>query len=175
MDEQKVAHNYALALFELSKNPTIISQLHMIAQMFERYHSIAQIIGVSAVDSTERRRWIAENLGDFLPEVIKFVQLLDEKGRIKILRKIAAEYEKSVLSQNNIERIYITTATPVKEEYLEKIVRYFEKHFSKQLIKEHKVDAKIIGGVKVRIGSMLYDDTIYTKLQKITKQMENEV
>jgi len=175
MDEQKIAHNYALALFELSKNPTIISQLHMIAQMFERYHSIAQIIGVSTIDNTERRKWIAENLGDFLPEVIKFVQLLDEKGRIKILRKIATEYEKSVLEQNNIERIYITTATTVKDAYLEKIVRYFEKHFSKRLIKEHRIDPKIVGGVRVRIGSMLYDDTIYTKLQKIIKQMKNEV
>lgn len=174
-ENTKVIHNYAQALFDLSKNPIIISQLEVVSQMFEKYHNIAAMCGKSTIDTDEREAWVKNNLQDFFPEVRRFVQLLDEKGRIDYLGKIACAYEALIFERNNIERIYITTATDVTEAYIDKIVTVFEKKLGKKLAKEHIVDPKIIGGVRVKIGSRLYDDTTYTQLQKVIRQMRKEV
>lgn len=172
MDEKKLIRNYAVALYEMSTNPVIITQLRVIAEMFEKYHSIAAISGKSTIDDNERREWVKNHLTYFSPEVQKFIQLLDAKGRMNILIKIAKEYETLLYQKNGVERIFITTATPISEEYLIKISQQFEKKVGRTLAVEHIIDKNIIGGVKVKLGSQLYDDSIRTKLNKVTKQLK---
>ena len=175
MEDKKIVHNYAVALYEVSTNPIIISQLRIISNMFNKYHSIAALAGKSTIDEDERDKWVESHLQDFLPEVRKFIHLLDTKGRLNLIAKIAKEYEDFVYQKNNVERIFITTATPVNEASLQKITTVFEKKVGHGLITEHIIDPSIIGGVKVKIGSKLYDDSIKSKLNKVTNQIKKEV
>jgi len=175
MDEKKIVHNYAMALYEISTNPILISQLRIIADIFSRYTSIASFVGKSTIDEDERVKWIKQNLADFLPEVRNFTELLDSKGRINLIAKIAKEYEALVYQKNNVERIFITTATPVKETTLNKVLKQFEKKVNHGLIMEHTVDPSIIGGIRVKIGSTQYDDSIERKLKKLVNEVKKEV
>ena len=175
MEDKKAIHNYALALYEISQNPLIITQLRIIGQMFDKYHSIASLVGKPTIEEEERKEWVKAHLSDFLPEIRDFIDLLDSRGRLSLVAKIVKEYEQFVYERHNIERIFITTATPVEESYLNRIARVFEKKMNRVLVIEHRVDPRIIGGVTVKIGSQLYDDSIRTKLNKITKEMKKEV
>jgi len=175
MDEKKIVHNYAMALYEISTNPILISQLRIISDIFSRYTSISALLGKSTIDDDERINWIKQNLADFLPEIRDFTKLLDSKGRINLIAKIAKEYEGLVYQKNNVERIFITTATPVKEATLIKVLKQFEKKVGHALIMEHSVDPSIIGGIKVKIGSTLYDDSIDRKLKKLANEIKKEV
>jgi len=175
VDEKKIVHNYAMALYEISKNPIVISQLRIISDIFSRYTSIAAFLGKSTVDEDERLKWIKQNLSDFLPEIRDFIDLLDRKGRMNLIAKIAKEYEAFVYQKNNVERIFVTTATPVKATTLDKVLKQFEKKVQHSLIMEHTVDPSIIGGIRVKIGSTLYDDSIRRKLRKLTNEIKKEV
>jgi len=175
MDEKKIVHNYAMALYEISTNPILISQLRIIADIFKRYTSIAAFLGKSTIDENERLKWIKQNLADFLPEIRDFTELLDAKGRMNLISKIAKEYEGLVYQKNNVERIFVTTATPVKASILDKVLKQFEKKVNHALVMEHTVDPTIIGGIKVKIGSTLYDDSIERKLKQLTNEIKKEV
>ncbi len=175
MDEMSLAHNYALALFKLTEDPGVVSELTTLTKMFEDKVGICAFFGESVIDDTQRTEWVKKELATFLPETQSFIRLLDEKSRISLLRKITKAYESLFFDKNNMERIFITTATVVDESYLQKIVAVFEKKTNQKLTREHIVDPTIIGGVRIQIGSQLYDDTIRTKLQKVMRTYEKEV
>lgn len=175
MEDYKVVHNYAQALFQKSKNPMIILQLQKVSHMIQKAHSIASLLGEITLEPEQRATWVRENLRNFLPEVKRFIYLLDEKNRLGLLDKIAIAYETYMFAENNMERIYITTATDVDVAYLDKIVTVFEKKEGKKLTREHRIDPHIIGGVKVKIGSKLYDDTIQKKLKNSIRKIKKEV
>lgn len=175
MDEMSLAHNYALALFKLIEEPRVVSELTALTELFEDKFGICVFLGERTIDDTQRKEWIKRELAIFLPETQRFIRLLDEKNRIPLLRKITKAYESLFFEKNNMGRIFITTATNVDESYLQKIVAGFEKKTNQKLIKEHIVDPTIIGGVRIQLGSQLYDDTIRTKLQKVMRTYEKEV
>ncbi|GBU10867.1 hypothetical protein AwErysi_04830 [Erysipelotrichaceae bacterium] len=175
MDDMTVAHNYALALFRTIADSSVISELAVLSGIFEGKTGIANFYSESMIDDAQQLVWIEKELEHFLPEVKNFIRLLDEKGRIILLSKITKAYEEIYFEENNIERIYITTATEVGEAYLQKLVDIFEKRTKQKLMREHNIDRNIIGGVRIQIGSSLFDDTISTKLKRVMRTYEKEV
>lgn len=172
MEDKSVAEKYAKSLFKVIEDPIIISQLKIIASLFNDRTSISDFFDKETVDSTDRKNWIEAELKSFMPQVKRLVEVLDENKRIYLLHRIGLEYEHLIYEKNEMERIYITTATEASSESLHKIVAHFEGKLQKSLRPIITINPDIIGGVTVQVEGTLYDDSIKSKLDRVMFELK---
>ena len=79
--------------------------------------------------------------------------------------------EKIDLERKNTLRGIIKTAVPLKEDEFKTLKDIFEKKYDKNIIFDTKVDKKLLGGVYVRIGNDVIDDTVKSKIDEMKDLM----
>ena len=79
--------------------------------------------------------------------------------------------EKIDLERKNTLRGIIKTAVPLLDEELEKLKNIFEAKYNKKIIFETKVQKDLLGGVYIRIGNDVIDDTIKSKIDEMKELM----
>ncbi len=98
--------------------------------------------------------------GKVSPLVYGFLILLIEVGQIDQLPLIIAEYsrvEKKITAE-------VVTAQPIDEDLKAKVVKALSKLTGKEVVLKCKVDEKIIGGIKIRVGDKLIDGSLQARL-----------
>ncbi len=109
------------------------------------------------------------------PEVERFLRLLVERRRIQYIEEIVTMYQELLDEELNIARGEIITAYPINEEEKKEIENALKDYLKKEVILESKVDEGIIGGIKIRIGDLIFDGTLKTQLGKFKEIIKGEV
>lgn len=109
------------------------------------------------------------------PEIQRFLKLLVERRRIQYIREIVTMYQELLDEELNIARGEIITAYPLSEEEKKELEEALKNYLKKEVILESKVDEGIIGGIKIRIGDLIFDGTLKTQLNKMKEIIKGEV
>lgn len=109
------------------------------------------------------------------PEIERFLKLLVERRRIQYIREIVTMYQELLDEELNIARGEIITAYPLSEEEKKELEEVLKNYLKKEVILESKVDEGIIGGIKIRIGDLIFDGTLKTQLNKMKEIIKGEV
>ncbi len=108
-------------------------------------------------------------------EIQRFLKLLVERRRIQYIREIVTMYQELLDEELNIARGEIITAYPLSEEEKKELEEALKNYLKKEVILESKVDEGIIGGIKIRIGDLIFDGTLKTQLNKMKEIIKGEV
>lgn len=101
-------------------------------------------------------------------ELINFLELLLDKGRIKFLPGILQEYVKMADQKKNILSITIVTAATLDGAKVEEIKEKYKKLYHASHVKAQvEMDPKLIGGLKVKIGDKVIDGTIMGRIESM--------
>jgi len=109
------------------------------------------------------------------PEIQRFLKLLVERRRIQYIREIVTMYQELLDEELNIARGEVITAYPLSEEEKKELEEALKNYLKKEVILESKVDEGIIGGIKIRIGDLIFDGTLKTQLNKMKEIIKGEV
>ncbi len=109
------------------------------------------------------------------PLVRHFFRMLLGKGRLGALRDIVEEYRTLADTQAGVIRAGVTSAAPLTPAETERLGAILGKRFGKSVVLTTAVDAGLIGGVVVRIGSLSFDGSIRSQLAAIHRQLLEEV
>jgi len=109
------------------------------------------------------------------PEVERFLRMLVERRRIQYIEDIVKMYRELVDEELNIARGEVITAFPLSEEEKKELENVLKEYLKKEVILDSKVDESIIGGVKIKIGDLVFDGTIKTQLEKFKEIIKGEV
>lgn len=105
-------------------------------------------------------------------EVRNLVGVLITNRRLSALPSVAAAFGALLAEQRGQQTAEVTTAHPLTDTQRAQIVaRLTEAGFSGVRLSE-TVDPAILGGLVVRIGSRLYDNSIKSKLQRLQYAMK---
>lgn len=100
-------------------------------------------------------------------EITNFVGVLIANRRLSQLPDIAAAFAAKLAERRGQQMAHVTTAFPLTDKQRAAITaRLMEAGFSGVKLAE-KVDASVLGGLIVRIGSRLYDNSLKSKLQRL--------
>ena len=94
-----------------------------------------------------------------------------DRDRILFLREKLNEIEKSDLERKNTLKGTRKTAVPLLDSELKQLKDIFEKKYDKNIIFEPVVDRSVLGGVYVRIGNDVIDDTVISKIYEMKDLM----
>jgi F-type H+-transporting ATPase subunit delta len=94
-------------------------------------------------------------------------RLLIERQRTGVIREVLAAYDELADRASGVLRAEVVTAVPVDAKVTEKITRVLSRRFGQSVRPVIRHDPSIIGGLVVRIGDRVIDDSIRTHLQQL--------
>lgn len=96
-----------------------------------------------------------------------FLHLLSEKDRMGALGDVVREYRVLADQAANRVRATVTTATALDAAMTAEVKAALEKNTGKTVVLETRVDPQLLGGMVARVGSIVYDASFRTRLDRI--------
>ena len=183
------SHRYAQAIFEIAReageDEYVESELEALSQALKSTPGIERFLGNPAVGQAEKRRIIerifsaqggsasdGKGKGSKMDEtLIRFLLLLFAKGRFYLIHDIAVHFRKVADESQGQGVVEIRSAMPLKPEHQAAIVSRIEKISGKKMTVHAQVDESLIGGVVVKIGNKVIDDSTRTKIGNFKKEL----
>jgi len=171
------ANRYSLALYELSEESDLLSQIEMDSI------KILNLIGTS-VDfnnlvkdptiSHEELINAIDKIFDYLKieNLLKnFTNFLITKRRFFFIERILNNFIEICSEKRGELKTEIRSAKNLSNDEINKIKDELSKYFTSKIRLDYKYDESLIGGLIVQVGSMMIDTSIKNKLQQIENKM----
>jgi F-type H+-transporting ATPase subunit delta len=102
-----------------------------------------------------------------------FVAVLAENGRLGLLPEIAARFEQLRAEREGVADADIESAFELPERELATLVGTLERRFKRRIRPHVRVDASLIGGVRVAVGDEVVDASVRGKLDAMRIALQN--
>ncbi len=173
------SHRYAQAIFEIAReageDEYVESELESLSAALKGTPGMERFLGNPALGQDEKRRILGrvfQGKGSKMDDVLlKFVLLLFEKNRFYLLHDVAVHFRKIADESQGQGVAEIRSAAPLKPEQQAAIVSRIEKISGKKMTVRAEVDESLIGGVVVKIGNKVIDDSARTKIGNFKKEL----
>ena len=167
---------YALALYEIAeKNNKVdeyLQDLREICNILESNKDFYQVIRHPKVNIAKKKEIFTDLFkGKVDEELLSFIIILIEKGRILQLKQKLVQMEKIDLERKNIIRGVVKTAVPLLSQELNNLKVILEKKYDKTILFDTKIDKAILGGVYVKVGNDVIDGTLISKIEEMKDLM----
>ena len=176
MKEIIVAERYAKAMIDVIKGSSvnnIIAELKQISTTIEGSDELKKIFYNPSIAMKFKENVLSQLLDRFKPDAIvrKFIYLILNKNRIKLLEKIIFALENLSDKITNRARIRVKTALKLDEKETETLKKRFADITKKDVILDIHVEPELIGGIVAQIGSTVYDGSIKNQLRTMYRKI----
>ena len=93
-----------------------------------------------------------------------FIRVLTKHGKINLQDKILNEYKRIIDLKDGLTEIIVTTSEPLEKEVEKKLKTKLSDSLKLKIKLTKIIDKEIIGGIKIKIKSIMIDNSIKTKL-----------
>ena len=173
-----LARPYAEAAFQLAKDSPV--DLLSWAETLERLSGITAdpameaCIGNPRFNSAQLAQLYFEAAGGKLnADQQNFVRVLVDNDRLTVLPEIAVLFDKLKADAQGIKHAEITSAFPLDDAALKKLVAELEHKFACQIQATIKLDPELIGGVRMAVGDEVIDASVRGKLAAMAIALKN--
>jgi F-type H+-transporting ATPase subunit delta len=165
-----VGLRYAQALFELAKAQgdaaVVEADLKSLKAMRADSADLRTLIASPAFDAEEKGKGLAAvaEAAGFAATTKKFLGLVAANRRASALPGMIAAYETLAAEDRGAVSAEVVTAMPLTEAQAKALAASLRTALGKDPEIETRVDPAILGGLKVRVGSRLYDASLKSRL-----------
>ena len=102
----------------------------------------------------------------------EFVTLVAKKRMLGSADEIISEYEKLYNHKHGIIEAHITTTNKLESGLAQKLREELKgKYKANEVHLEEKIDSRLIGGMKVRVGDTIYDTSLKNTLNQLQAKL----
>lgn len=177
MTTGSVARRYAKALLAIGKEANNLSALlkdvEAAAELWASNRELQSTLANPQIGISSRRKiWndVIQRLG-VAPVSRSFLNLLFDKTRLAQIPSIARELSKLCDMAENRLRAEVITAAPVSDEIAARIKAALQHKTGKSVSVTKRVDPGLIGGVVTKVGDLMYDGSLKTRLNRMKETM----
>jgi len=171
------AERYSLALYELSEENKILSQIENqslnILKLIDQNHDFSNLIKDPTISQEGLLNVINEISEKFKFENLlkNFLSFLIKKRRFFFIENILKSFIEICSKKRGELKAELKSAKELSREEITKITEELTKNFSSKIKLNYKHDESLIGGLVVQVGSTMVDTSIKNKLQQIENRM----
>ena len=173
----KNLRKYSQALYNVSaKNKNILNikdELNVIMQMYKKIATFRFVIITKSITSEKKCNILKNTLHSFNPLIVEFISLIILDGHSKKITDIIKHYNKLVDSTMEMNTIDLIVAEKLEDVHINEI----SNSLSEILKAKPKINViqkpEIIGGMKLKIGNKVFDNSISSQLSKLKKTLYN--
>lgn len=168
-----VGLRYAQALFELAKAQgdaaVVEADLKSLKAMRADSADLRTLIASPAFDADEKGKGLAAvaEAAGFAATTKKFLGLVAANRRANALPGMIVAYEKLAAEDRGAVSAEVITAMPLTDAQAKALAASLRTALGKDPEIETRVDPAILGGLKVRVGSRLYDASLKSRLDSL--------
>ena len=180
MIENVIGKRFAEALSnsitDESKVRTALENLNSFDSAFSADAQLSRFFLNPAIPPENKRALVKEMCDRFSveSEVRKLMEMLVERKKMVFLKNIREYFEDVVDKRSNQARVNVTSAYPLSDEHIQKLKTSLGDVLQKNVLIETDVDESLIGGIKLRAGSIVADSSIKNSLALLKNAIENE-
>lgn len=169
----EAARVYAEALFEAGKDKgkldSIQSQLAQFADAVDGSRELQVFLFSPYLSSADKREGLGRAISGAEPELSNFLELLAEKHRMPEIFRIRRELDELWKKENRRLDVTVTSAVELDLAVVERIGQEVERQTGEGVELSSRVDADILGGIVLKVGNMILDASIRSRLEKLRK------
>jgi F-type H+-transporting ATPase subunit delta len=176
-ETQRLARVYAKALFQAAaeRNEVIAVQDELSAFFQEVMPVDAAVMAFFRSGALGRdrradivRKVMLPNLSELLGNLL---MVLNEHERLDMFRAVGASY--LALCDESAGRITVQVRTPVAltSPQRDTLLQKLRQTLNQEAALEETVDPSLLGGITLKVGDLVYDASVRTRLQEIRKQL----
>jgi ATP synthase F1 delta subunit len=169
------ARVYAEALFAAGEDKGKINelqdQLGRFADAVDADRELQVFLFSPYLSSQDKKEGLARAVTGAEPEFANFLELLVEKGRMPEIFRIRREFDELWKKANRRLDVTVTSAIELDPSVVGKIGEEVERQTGEKVELSSEVDDGILGGIVLRVGNMVLDASIRTRLEKLRKSV----
>jgi F-type H+-transporting ATPase subunit delta len=169
------ARLYARSLFEAAKEQNrlelVLEELGDFVAALEEVPELRGLLTNPELDSDERTAALDEILGGADELIRNFLHLLSEKGRTSQIDEIYREFEVLVAAEQQRLNVELTTAYELSDDEATKILKKIEQSSGRSVEATRKVDAALIGGIILQVGSYRLDASVRGRIDRLRHEL----
>lgn len=175
-----IAKRYARAFFEIAEEDKQLEnyfrELNSFSGIIESNDDLKGFLANPIFDQAEKKSVVESILQktDVSRVTSNYLKLLTDKQRIVILRDIVDAYRELMDTALKTVRVTVKTAFPLSQELVQKLQNGLELQTGKQVHMTITEDQSLLGGIVVRVGDTVYDNSIKTQLNNIRNLLGEE-
>lgn len=170
---------YGLALVEMAEQAGTLDataqQVEELDQLIAAEPDLHKLFSSRVLGIAERavsiERLFKGQVSDLL---YRFIQTVNRKGRLDKLQGIFNAFGHIVDQRNGIVEVDVFVASELTKDALDDLGQKIGTAIQRNVILNQKVDAGLIGGLKLRVGDRLIDGSIITQLKMLERKIMAE-
>lgn len=173
-----VAATYGHALFELAVEQdeidSLVTEADTVLEVFRDNPEFERLLAHPRIDVEQKLVIIDQCFrGKLSDDMTGFLSVVVKNGRQNEICASLADFKREVKEYRHIGVCTVTSALPLTEEQKKRLTaRLIETTAYESFEMNYVVDAKLIGGLTVRIGDRVLDSSIKSQLNGLKKSLQ---
>ncbi|MEG4067577.1 ATP synthase F1 subunit delta [Microcoleus sp. Pol11C2] len=169
----EVLQPYASALMSLAQSNNLSEKfgedIRSLLSLLEGSEDLRQFLGNPLIKPDAKKAVIQQIAGEEMsPLMHSFLKLLVDKGRILFLEGIGKQYLARLRELNQTVLAEVTSAVPLSDAQQQTVREKVQAMTSASQVEiETKIDADLIGGVVIKVGSQVIDASLRGQLRRL--------
>jgi F-type H+-transporting ATPase subunit delta len=172
-----IARPYAEAVFAIAKEDGALDQwsemLDFVASLMQDSTMQRLVNEPEQVKSQIAELIISLGADKLTSEEQNLVRLLAENGRLEIASEIARRYEALKNRERGVLDVDVATAFPLDEAQQQSIAAVLKNKLGRDIRITSSEEPALIGGVVIRAGDLVIDNSVQGQLTKLANELEN--
>jgi F-type H+-transporting ATPase subunit delta len=172
---EEIARVYGDALFDVAKEADKLDEVHeelgQFVDALGENRELQIFLFSPYFSSAEKREGIAKVIEGGVEELVNFLELLAEKHRMPAIFRIGRHFDEKWAEENRRLEVRLTSAVPLDKSVVEHVGKEIERKTNKQIDLDSEVDEDILGGLVLRVGNMVLDASLRSKLERLRKEV----
>jgi F-type H+-transporting ATPase subunit delta len=172
---EEIARVYGDSLFEVAKEEEKLDelreQLGQFADAVRENHDLQVFLFSPYFSSAEKRDGISKAVSGADPELVNFLELLAEKHRMPAIFRIRQRFDDLWAEENRRLDVRLTSAIELDKSVVNRVGKEIERQTDRKIDLTSEVDPEVLGGLVLRVGNMVLDASIRTKLERLRKEV----
>jgi len=176
MSNYSVAKRYAEALFSVAQKQNVVDQVNQdlqeIAQVMTENRDFLALLTNPKFSSEKKKEMVSELFKEANPILLNTLKLLVDKKRMNELKQIAEAFKALAADAQGTAEATVYSTRELTEEEKKDISTSFAKLVGKETLNiTNVIEPSVIGGVRVQIGNIIFDNTVASKLESLRRTL----
>jgi F-type H+-transporting ATPase subunit delta len=146
-------------------------QLRQLAEAEEAVPELRELLRNPQVDPRSKRAALEDLLSGGDELLRNFLLVLVDKGRAGQLEEIAREFERLAAEQEGVVHAELTTAVELSDAEARNLMEQIEQASGQKVEVTRSVDAGLIGGIVLQVGSHRLDASVRGRLERLRREL----
>ncbi|MET3699006.1 ATP synthase F1 subcomplex delta subunit [Bacillus oleivorans] len=171
-----VSKRYALALFQLAQEQnlvdTIESELRAVKQAIADTPELLGLLNNPKFSVEKKKEFVKEIFSACTPYVQHTIMLLVDRHRENEIANMASDFVALTNEEKGIAEATVQSIRPLTTDEADGISHAFAAKVGKRSLEiTNEVNTDLLGGLKIRIGNLIFDGSLQGKLERLKREL----